>query len=83
MCIRDSSYSALKKIGVVLKRAQYFITCGGKLVEGLKITPDAALRSLISEKCQQMLPNQMEQLSLFPQEYTKMEDIRKCLTEQP
>lgn len=77
------SYSALKKIGVVLKRAQYFITCGGKLVEGLKITPDAALRSLISEKCQQMLPNQMEQLSLFSQEYTKMEDIRKCLTEQP
>ncbi|HEY3424107.1 MAG TPA: putative DNA modification/repair radical SAM protein, partial [Negativicutes bacterium] len=42
-------FSDLKKLGVVLKRAQYFITCGGK-VDGLKITQDAVMRSLLSEK---------------------------------
>ncbi|MFQ8599997.1 MAG: putative DNA modification/repair radical SAM protein [Oscillospiraceae bacterium] len=43
------SYAGLKKIGVVLKRAQYFITVGGKLNAGLRITQDTAWR-LISNR---------------------------------
>lgn len=87
------SFDGLKKLGVVLKRAQYFITCGGKIAEGLKITQDAVLRSLMSEKAlgmyHQNLPAlsawEPEQLSLFEQSgqtALSQEDIRKCLTGQ-
>ena len=74
-------FSGLKKIGVVLKRAQYFITCRGKMAEGLCITPDAVLRSLISDKCREMLPQQGEQLSLYQSDITR-EDVTQCLTGQ-
>ena len=33
-------FAGLKKIGVVLKRAQFFVTCNGRMAEGLKVTPD-------------------------------------------
>ena len=74
-------FSGLKKIGVVLKRAQYFITCRGKMAEGLCITPDAVLRSLIFDKCRKMLPQQGEQLSLYQSDITR-EDVTQCLTGQ-
>lgn len=82
-------YSALKKLGVVLKRAQYFITCCGKLADGLRITPDSALRALVSDTMQKELP-QPEQLSLFSPaapKYIKYtapgkEDVLSCLTGQ-
>ena len=32
-------FEDLKKLGVVLKRAQYFITCGGRIPEGLHFSP--------------------------------------------
>lgn len=82
------SFDGLKKLGVVLKRAQYFITCSGKIADGLKITQDAVLRSLMSDTTlgmyQQNLPPQAEpeQLSLFGQPSFTQEDIRKCLTGQ-
>lgn len=84
-------FYGLKKIGVVLKRAQYFITCGGKIADGLKITQDAVLRSLMSDKSMEMyrlnLPPdaQPEQLSFFganAQPKLTQEDIHKCLTGQ-
>ncbi|WP_405106151.1 putative DNA modification/repair radical SAM protein [Paenibacillus sp. FSL K6-1217] len=59
-------YHALKKLGVVLKRAQFFITCKDKPLEGLKVSEHTLLRSLMSG--QQLLPNQppqVEQLTLF------------------
>ncbi|WP_312643652.1 putative DNA modification/repair radical SAM protein [Hydrogenoanaerobacterium sp.] len=75
-------YAGLKKIGVVVKRAQYFITCRGKLAEGLKITPEGAMRALISERCAAMLPQyQPEQLSLFTPQLIR-EDVVQCLTGQ-
>lgn len=82
------NFDGLKKLGVVLKRAQYFITCGGKALEGLKITQDAVLRSLMSEKTYlENFPHQpkSEQLSLFEQppmlqSSLTQEDILKCLT---
>lgn len=74
-------YPSLKKIGVVLKRAVYFITCSGKLSDGLKITPEGAFRALISERCAAMLPSQQgDQLSLFATPELTREDVVKCLT---
>ncbi|MDD4716438.1 MAG: putative DNA modification/repair radical SAM protein, partial [Oscillospiraceae bacterium] len=43
-------FGDLEKMGVVLKRAQYFITCSGRRVEGLNIKPDGILRSLIAQE---------------------------------
>ena len=55
----------LKKMGVTMKRAQYFLTADGKMPNGLKFTPDSLLRSLIAVE-QPLLPQQeMVQLSLF------------------
>ena len=81
------NFDGLKKLGVVLKRAQYFITCGGRTADGLKITQDAALRSLMSDTALGMyrlgLPETVpEQLSLFPQPRLTQEDVQKCLTGQ-
>lgn len=64
-------FNGLKKLGVVLKRAQYFITCSGKIIYGLKTTQDSVLRSLLSEKTLSMyrhntLPEpEAKQLSFF------------------
>lgn len=72
------SFEDLKKIGVVLKRAQYFITCSGKLASGLKITQDGVLRALIGD--QMPLPQQHEQLSLFtPSKQLLKGAISQCL----
>ena len=55
----------LKKLGVVMKRAQYFLTANGKMPDGLRFTPDSLLRGLIAAE-QPLLPKQeMVQLSLF------------------
>ncbi|MBC8014372.1 MAG: putative DNA modification/repair radical SAM protein [Sporomusaceae bacterium] len=84
------SFDGLKKLGVVLKRAQYFINCGGKALDGLKITQDGVLRSLMSEKTLGMYHQSFslrptpDQLSLFEQptmihSKSTQEDNRKCL----
>ena len=53
----------LKRLGVVMKRAQYFLTASGKTAEGLRFTQDSALRALMAAE---RLPQpEMEQLSLF------------------
>ena len=77
----------LKKIGVVLKRAQYFLLCGGKRPEGLRVTQDGALRALLSQKDRELLAAehpQGEQLSLFapPKNQLTREDVIQCLTGQ-
>lgn len=41
-------FQDLKKIGVVLKRALYFITCNGKMMYPTKIEQDYILRNLLS-----------------------------------
>lgn len=77
-------FSGLKKLGIVLKRAQYFITCNGRVNEGLKITEDAALRSLISNTALDRIQKN-QQLSLFDNSGAgrlTQEDVRKCLTGQ-
>lgn len=85
------SFNDLKKLGVVLKRAQYFITCSGKVTEGLKITQNAVMKSLMSEKTLTLhgrelsLKAEPEQLSLFGPSLVHsltQEDISQCLTGQ-
>ncbi|WP_246188204.1 putative DNA modification/repair radical SAM protein [Paenibacillus tengchongensis] len=59
-------FQALKKLGVVLKRAQFFITCRGRMLEGLKVGEHTLLRSLMSgPELAQFQGPQVEQLSLF------------------
>ncbi len=40
-------FAHLRRIGVVLKRAQYFITCSGRFFGGLRSSPEAVRRELI------------------------------------
>lgn len=59
-------YPALKKMGVVLKRAIYFITCDGKTMYPIKLEEDFILRNLLEEK--ERFPFEIQsyqQLSLF------------------
>lgn len=74
-------FAGLKRIGVVLKRAQYFITCSGKLAEGVKINPDSVLRSMISAQGAQFLSQECEQLSLFSNQIP-IEEAVKCISGQ-
>jgi predicted DNA-binding helix-hairpin-helix protein len=52
-------------MNIVLKRAQYFITCKGKTMLGIRYDPEAVLRGLLSEQSWQLAGPPMEQLSLF------------------
>ncbi len=59
-------YQALKKAGVVLKRAVYFITCNGKQMYPLKIEEDFILRNLLYSSGQTPAETvTYRQLSLF------------------
>ena len=58
----------LKKIGVVLKRALYFITCSGRMMYPTKLDEDYICRSLLNDSSQ--IPREIKeqgyrQLSLF------------------
>ena len=61
------SFEGLKRLGVVLKRAQYFITCSGRLLEGLRVSPDGVLRHLVAQERPMLAQGAPEQLSLFEQ----------------
>lgn len=65
------NFDDLKKIGVTLKRALYFITCNGKMMYPTKLEEDYIARNLISNK--EKLPFDRDgmtyrQLSLFDDE---------------
>ena len=59
------TFRGLKALGVVLKRAQYFLTCGGKMLEGLRVAPDGVLRHLVAQERPMLARQAPEQLSLF------------------
>lgn len=42
-------FYSLKKLGIVLKRAQYFIICDGKIAGNVKMDRDTVLKSLMSK----------------------------------
>ena len=74
-------FSGLKKLGIVLKRAQYFITCKGKIMEGLKITSDGTLSALMANQYKLTSPGP-EQLSLFNEPLINRAEVQQCLTGQ-
>ena len=62
------TFSDLKKIGVVLKRALYFITCSGQMMYHTKLEEDYICRNLLADRTQ--IPREIreagyEQLCLF------------------
>ena len=68
----------LKTLGVVMKRAQFFITCRGRTLEGLSLRQEYVMRSLMSaDTAKQLEMPEQEQLSLF-----NREEYTKCLTGQ-
>lgn len=58
-------FSGLKKLGVVLKRAQYFLTCSGRMVEGLRVREDGIIRHLVAQERPMLAQEAPEQLCLF------------------
>lgn len=75
---------ALKKIGVVLKRAQYFLLLNGKRPDNARLRSDNMIRAVLSDQAEELLSaSQNEQLRLFddPKLLTK-EDRLQCLTGQ-
>ena len=59
------SFEGLKRLGVVLKRAQYFLTCSGGMMTGLRVSEDGLLRHLVSLEAPALAGPAPEQLSLF------------------
>ena len=64
------SFSSIRKMGVVLKRAQYFITCNGKMHVPIRLDEDFITRQLTATdaKNNYMIAGSIEiyeQLSLF------------------
>ena len=80
-------FDALKRIGVVLKRARFFITCKGKLYEGVILAPHAVLRGIVSSRLMDKVQGyEGEQLSFYdkegePDSITR-EDLVSCMTGQ-
>ncbi|MCR5826050.1 MAG: putative DNA modification/repair radical SAM protein [Oscillospiraceae bacterium] len=55
----------LKKLGVVMKRAQYFLTCSGRLATPLRLSGAAVLAGLLALERATAPQSVYEQLSLF------------------
>ena len=64
------TFEGLKKIGVSLKRARYFITCGGRAEPGSSLRPEHILRELIGQQGRERMRTQDggQQMSFFQQE---------------
>ena len=58
-------YEDLSRLGVVLKRAQFFITCGGRMRNGLRFSAGTLLRQLEAVERGQLPQAEAQQLSLF------------------
>ena len=69
----------LRKLGVVMKRAQFFITVSGKSPVAGRLSPALLMNALASDQGMREMPALGQQLSFFdPTE----EDLSKCLTGQ-
>ena len=58
-------FEDLKKLGVVLKRAQFFITCCGKMRSGLRFSAATLAQQLAAIEQGQLPAESVQQLSLF------------------
>ena len=74
-------FESLKKLGVVLKRAQYFITCKGKyFYEVNKFNKNFIETNLLYTERNTIPQKKYEQLSMFDTLLPTKEDKIKCLT---
>ena len=55
----------LKKLGVVLKRAQYFLTCSGRSTAALRLSLEGVRRNLTATERASLPAGPLDQLSLF------------------
>lgn len=77
------SFEDLKKLGIVLKRAKYFITCKGKYYGEIDMEREKIEKKLILEKDNNKNINlNFEQLSLFESPTPSKEDKIKVITGQ-
>lgn len=78
--IAPLSFDDLKKMGVVLKRSLYFITCNGKMLYPTKIDEDYITRNLLNthEKLPEGIRNEItyKQLSLFDDMTFQTENLK-------
>ena len=83
-------FTSLKKIGVVLKRAKYFLTCSGRMMYRIPIEEDFLTRQLTGEDARTTWelehPQTYRQLSLFADMQLSIlptvEDPRKTVSGQ-
>ena len=74
-------FEALKKLGITLKRAKYFITCKGKYFEKVyKFNENFIETNLVYQERNSMPNPEFHQLSLFDKLQPTKEDELKCLT---
>lgn len=74
-------FEALKKLGVILKRAKYFITCKGKYFNTItKFNQNFIETNLIYQERTSIPQPELKQLSLFDKLEPTKEDKIKCLT---
>jgi len=79
-------FEALKKLGVVLKRARYFLLCKGKMMDGTHFSQEDVLCSMMSKKMLQeyrISPFTLDgtrQLSFLEPPTLLKEEVQKCLT---
>jgi len=72
-------FESLQKLGVVVKRAQYFLLCNGRAFPGARLREEALIRALCSKATLSRIERTDYQLSFFD---TTQEDLQKCLTGQ-
>lgn len=74
-------FSMLKKLGVTLKRAQFFITCKGKYFDKVyKMNSSFIETNLLSQERLSFPSPEFKQLSFFDKLLPTKEDKVKCLT---
>ena len=59
------SFEGLKRVGIVMKRAQYFITCSGRMLPGLRCGPSSVYRYLTGMEQVGPSKEDQQQMSLF------------------
>ena len=57
----------LQKLGVLMKRAQFFLTCGGRCAAPLRLSQEGILQNLVAVERRALPQAEAEQLSLFDQ----------------
>lgn len=78
------SFEDLKKMNVVMKRAGYFITCGGKMMPGTKLSPTFLYARLTADAQQGLPPHEQREaghqmtFADVPQLLPEREERRLC-----